>query len=83
MAVVQPDLPAPALSMEHCQEVGERSTAWPVGRSCNEGVLCSPLGSPPMEIVVLSSLQTYQGLFRAPSLSELGSSDSTTAAHPP
>lgn len=36
-----------------------------------------------MEIAILSSLQTYQGLFRAPSLSELGSSDSTTAAHPP
>ena len=42
----KPGHPPPALSMEHCQKAGEGSTAWLVGRSSNEGVLCSSPGSP-------------------------------------
>lgn len=75
-------LPGPRYSLAILPQPWAWSTARRlVGRSCNEGMLHSPLGSPngnrPMP-----SLHPHQGLFRAPSHSEPGSSDSTTAAHP-
>lgn len=65
-AAVHPGHPPPALSVEHCQEAGAGSTTWPVGRSPNEGMLCSPHRAPQMEIALCPPSNTTRvssGLF--------------------
>lgn len=74
----QPGHPRPASSTGHCPRPGrDQQSVWP-----SRGTVMKAAGFPQTENASVLSLQP-QGLFRAPSHSELGSSDSGQLLIPP
>lgn len=81
-SLVLPLLPTPAQHWALPVGLPGGATPWLVGGAVMT-TCCTFPQAPHVEMASVPSLHPHQDLFQAPSHSELGSSDSTTAAHPP